>query len=324
MRVTQNQITRQYLNNSNSALDNMNRINDRVLSQRKFVRASEDPVGAARALVIRGNLEKCDTYLDNLDTAEGIYSTAEKSLLRISEVSVGITDSIILGTNGTQGPDERKIIAEQIRNMAKEMISQANTDLADRRIFGGTNTTTTPFVYDEATGVLNYNGTNIDSAGPFPQSKDISVDVGIGIKFDAAGDVDSQTVMNLALKGNELLGYGTDADGDSKNLIKLAYDAADAIESNDKGRALNLLEKVKTAKTTLMIGITNIGNLEQSVKYNRDRVEDQQYNLQVAQKSVEGADITEEITKLKVAEMAYNATLSMGSSVIPRSIFDFI
>ena len=133
--ITQNQMTRQYLNNTNSALTNMNEINNKILSQRKFTRASQDSVGAAKALIIRRNLEKTEMYKSNLDTADTIFSAAEKSLLSISNSSTTLTDSIVQGVNGTQGDDERKILAEQIRNIAKEMISQINTEYADRNNF---------------------------------------------------------------------------------------------------------------------------------------------------------------------------------------------
>jgi len=326
MRVTQNQLTRQYLQNSSSALENMSKINNKVLTQRKFLRASEDSVGAAKALIIRRNLEKCEMYKNNLDTAEGIFATAEKSMLNISDLSKNVTDSILYGVNGTQGTDEKKVIAGQIMNMAREMISQANSEFADRKLFGGTNNSTTPFVYDEGTGELTFNGVDIntDDSALFPQTKGIYVDVGMGMKFDATGNVDKQTVMDISLNGAKLLGHGVDANGQPKNLIAAAIKAAKAIEAGDTGAALDLLEKVKDATSTLMIGVTNIGNQQQSVEYSRSRTEGDEFNLKVSQKSVEGVSLEEEITNYKVAEMAYNATLSMGSKVIPKSIFDFI
>ncbi len=327
MRVTQNQMTRLYLKNSNTALNNMNKINNRVLTQRKFTRASEDSVGAAKALIIRRNLEKNEMYSNNIETAEGIYSTAEKALLSISSVSTTIGDSIIQGANGTSGEDEKKIIANQIRNLAKEMTTQINSEYADRKLFGGTNNGATPFVYDEATKTLTYNGVDINSAtnlSDFPKTADISLDVGLGVQFDADGNVDKQTVMNIALNGAEILGYGTDADGDPNNLIALAYKAADALENNNSGEALNLLEKINTSKSKLMNSITNLGNQQQSVEYAKSRIENDDFSLKTAQQSTEGVNLAEEITSLKVAEMAYNATLSMGTKLIPLSIFDYM
>jgi len=326
MRVTQNQITRQYLKNSSSALENMSKINNRVLTQRKFLRASEDPIGASKAIVIRRNLAKTDMYINNLDNINDIYNAAESAMMTVSDISKNVNDSILYGVNGTQGNDERKIIAEQIRNTANEMLRQVNTEFADRRVFGGTNNETLPFQYNTATGVMTFNGHDIDENNItlFPETADISVDVGLGIKFDASGNVDKQTVMNLAINGAEVFGHGVDADGDSKNLIKLAFQAANAIDSNDIATATRLIGKVNEARTTLMVGITKLGNFEQSVEYNKARAQDQSFNLKVSQKTVEGVDLTEEITNYKVAEMAYNATLSMGSKVIPSSIFDFI
>jgi len=326
MRVTQNQMTRLYLRNSNTALTNMNNLNNRILTQRKFTRASQDSVSASKAMIIRRNLQKNEMYSTNLDTAEGIYSTAEKALLSISSISTTISDSIIEGANGTNGPDEKKIVANQIRNLAKEMLSQINSEYANRKLFGGTNNSTTPFVYDEATKTLTFNGVDINSSSlsDFPKTKEISLDIGLGVQFDADGNVDKQTVMNIALNGAEILGYGTDADGDPKNLISIAFKAADALEAGESGKALSLLEKLNASKSKLMNSITNLGNQQQSVEYARSRLENDEYSLKVAQQTVEGIDLTEEITNYKVAQMAYNATLSMGSNLIPLSIFDYI
>ncbi len=326
MRVTQNQMTRLYLKNSNSALNNMNKINNRVLTQRKFIRASENSVGAAKALIIRRNLEKNEMYSDNIATAEGIYSTAEKALLSISSVSTTISDSIIQGATGTNGEDGKKIIANQIRNMAKEMTTQINSEYADRKLFGGSNNASVPFVYDQATKTLTYNGVDINSENlsDFPKSAEISLDVGLGLQFDAAGNVDKQTVMNIALNGADILGYGTDADGDPKNLIALAYKAADALDAGNSGEALSILEKLNASKSNLMNSITDLGNQQQSVDYAKSRIENDEFSLKTAQQSVEGVDLTEELTNLKVAEMAYNATLSMGTKLIPLSIFDYM
>ena len=128
---------------------------------------------------------------------------------------------------------------------------------------------------------MTFNGHDIDENDItlFPQTADINVDVGLGIKFDATGNVDKQTVMNLAINGAEVFGHGTDGDGDSKNLIKLAFEAADALEANDITKATRLITKVNDARATLMVGITNIGNTQQSVEYNKARAQDQSFNL---------------------------------------------
>ena len=327
MRVTQNQMTRQYLNRSNTALTNMNKSNERVLTQRKFLRASEDSVGASKALIIRRNLAKTEIYKDNLDTAEGIFETAETALISLSDISTTITDSVLNAVNGTNGEEERKILASQIRNSANEMVRQMNSEFADRKLFGNTNNDTPPFAYDEANGVLTFNGVDINSVNmsDFPNTESgVYVDVGLGVQYMPDGNVDKQTVIDIALNGAEATGFGVDADGDPKNLIALAFEAADAIENGDMAKSREYVNKINSAKSELMVEITNLGNKQQSVDYSRQRVESDEYSLKVAQQDVEGVDVAEEIINFKVAEMAYNATLSMGAKVIPPSIFDFI
>ena len=66
MRITQNGMKRQYLRNSNSALERMNSINNRILTERKFMRASDDSTAAANAMIIRKSLSNLDMYEDNL------------------------------------------------------------------------------------------------------------------------------------------------------------------------------------------------------------------------------------------------------------------
>ncbi len=327
MRVTQSQITRQYINSSNSALDNMNKINQRVLTQRKFEKASEDSVSAAHALLIRRNLDNVDLYKDNISSANGILGAGETALLTVSSITTTVTDSILSGTNGDKGDDERNILANQLENLGKEMISQVNTKFADRYLFGGSNNENPPYTYDKTTGVVSYNGQDINAnqnAADFPQSKPIAVDIGLGIKFNDDGTVDNQTVMDISMNGAEQLGCGTDNDGDPNNLIGLTFKAADAVRNNDMGTARKLVDKINSAKSNVLIGITNIGNKEQTLDFSKERVEDDEISLKTSQQSVEGIDLTEEATNYKVAQMAYNATLSMGGKVIPNSIFDFI
>lgn len=326
MRVTQNQMTRLYMNSSSTSLDNKNKILNKILTQRNFTRASEDSIGAAKALTIRNSLDKTDMYIDNLNTSDGIFSAGEGALMNMSSVITTIKSSILDAVNSTKSQEQKDILAQSIRQNADQLVAQMNTDYAGRNIFGGSNSQTTPFVYDAATGILSYNGTDVstDDADAYAQNKPIYVDVGLGIKFDAQGKVDSQTALDISLSGVDYTGYGKDDDGDSKNVIQLAYDAATALEKGDTDSARRIMDKLETAKSEVLIGVTTIGNKEKSIELSLERVKDDQLNLKSAQNTVEACDVAEEATNFKVAEMAYNATLAMGGKVIPNSIFDFM
>lgn len=365
MRITQNGMKRQYLRNSNSALERMSKINNRILTERKFMRASEDATAAANSMIIRKSLSNLDMYEDNLKKTQALYNSAESHLLTVSGEVTKVTTQLIYGVNGDKSETEHHIIAQELEKFAEQMRTELNDMYSDRQIFGGTNNSSVPFTFDERTRQVSYNGVPVNTAiktsedgkkhyfdgnelsaeeyiegskrpyNLFPSSQPIYVDVGIGIKYtydyDADGEpipdtakVDPNTAMNITLNGAEMTGCGVDEDGDSLNIIQLTYDAADALRNGNKEKCYRLLDKIHAAKETVLIGVTNFGAKSEAIEFHLTKIENDRYNLQVQQKDIEAADLTQEITDLKSAEAAYNATLQMGSQVIPQSIFDFI
>ena len=438
-------MSRQYKNNMSSTLGQMNSINNKILTQRKFLRASENPVGAAKALSIRKNLAIIDTYEDNLKTASGIFDSAEASIKLVSSSTATVTDKLLAGVNGDKTNSDKGIYATEIENVGKEMVKEMNSQYADRHIFGGTNDSSPAFAYDEKTGDVTFNGISVncttvttktidpetgvgyvdDKGNPIPQkyffggnnitneiksgdaviantfaevdatkttytdkavkdtvthhwmlgtddidsavtsgkikvvnsitkegdryyaggieitkeqadganaqrfegTKPILIDIGLGIEFDANGVVDPATAMDISLNGAELTGSGTDSDGYSKNIIQLTFDAAEALKNGETTKSLDLIDKIKNANSSVLVGITNLGVREQSIEFNQTKLDEDKYNLDAAQIDAEGMsdlDLAQAMTEYKSVEAAYNATLQMGSKVVPTSIFDFI
>ncbi len=328
MRVTQNQMTSQYLRNSGSSLSNMNKINERVMSQRQYMKASEDPLKAAKAMEIRGSINDTDIYLANLQTAEGVLDAAEESILTISDQIINsVTDKIIYAVNDpTQNAE---ILSNELKTLADQMVAQMNTTFSDRTLFGGTNNDEAPFKYDEELGVLTFNGVDVTEAdlSAFPETASIPMDIGLGIKYDENGVPDPQTVLDISMNGVEITGFGVDDEGYPLNVIALTYEAAEACATGDIDATREYLDRIHDAKSALVVHITEIGNKQQTVTMTTTKVKNDLLNLQEAQVYAEGYDtigITEQLTLFKTAEMAYNATLSMGSKVVPMSIFDYI
>lgn len=411
IRVTQNAMSRLYKNNYNRSLSQMNDISNKILTQRKFTRASENPVGAAKALSIRRAMSDNETYKDNLETAKGIFDTAESLLTNnISPQLVTVTTKLNAGANGDKGPDEHNIIATEIESVANEILKTMNSEYAGRKLYGGTNNSSVPFTYDKATNVVSYNGVPVNSklettvtglgtytaipalslptlsietdvyiddglggyvladatqradviAGTtpgytedtnttytfngaavdptlvdinqanakfFPGSNPILIDVGLGIKYNADGTVDESTAMDISMSGADIVGNGTDKDGDSQNIIQLCFDSAKALRDGDTIKALELMDKINASKTTLLVNINNLGVKQKSVDFYTDKIDTDDYNLAASQISAEGMSLEEQaaaMTEYKSVNAAYNAVLQMGSEVVPTSIFDFM
>lgn len=350
MRVTDNAAARQYLYNNNKSMSTYLNCFNRVLSQKDFLRASENSVSANRAMKIRKNLNNLTMYDSNLKQASELFTSAESNLYHIANDVYLNVDAKLTSVQDTKNTDELQAIAAEIEESAKEMMSSMNSDFSGRQIFAGTSNNKTPFTVKyfepdgtevaeadksgEAKAVVYFNDDPINQyndASKFNGCQTgIYVDVGLGVKYnqDANGNVtvDKDTVMDVSLNGAKLTGCGTDGldPADSNNIIQLTFDAAYAVRNGDLESANRLIDKLQKAQTTVLEGITRMGATQNKIDFYLNKNEDYRYNLSEDQNETEGVQIEKEITNMTAAQAAYNAALQLGARAIPQSIFSYI
>lgn len=341
-RITQTAVNRMYNRNFSRNLTSMNDMMNKIAAQRKFTRASENPIAAARALSVRKSMADVETYNANLKTAKGIFQTAEGILREdVSGQVDEVQTKLEMAINKTYSQEQLNILAHEFRTVADNLVKSMNADYADRQLFGGTNNSSLAFTTEkDASGrtIVSYNGVDVNSStdpDSFPSSQAIYADIGLGLQYDAAGDILPDSAMDISLNGAELTGCGegtfTDEEGTeytlSNNYIQLIYDMADSCEGGETMKLNAMLGALDSAHSTMLIGITNIGIQESSIEYNETRLEEYNYNLSEAQLTLEGMsekDLAAAITEFGSISSAYNAVLSMGTKVIPNSIWDFL
>lgn len=106
------------------------------------------------------------------------------------------------------------------------MVSIFNTDSAERAIFGGESNSAEPFTlqYDEngrATTVL-YHGVPVNAmsdASGYPYSKDVYIDIGIGMVINDNQEIDPQSALKISFNGAAVSGCGFE--GSDKDLSTL-------------------------------------------------------------------------------------------------------
>lgn len=215
MRIAGSTIRRNYLKNYQRNYSDMFDSEKRIESNRKFSRASESPIDAAKALRVRKAMSELDTSTANLKTADSIYQSAESSMTTISELIQLTYEKLVEGAHGTRNQDDLEIIAKEVDEKAEEMIQMLNVDVADRKIFGGINNTTVAFEIkgDNETGrYVTYNGVPVNSSSDpfsFPDSTVSYLDIGIGMSIDNSTErIDDQTALPITFNGVECTGCG--------------------------------------------------------------------------------------------------------------------
>lgn len=112
--------------------------------------------------------------------------------------------------------------------------------------------------------------------------------------------------------------------GYANNIIQLTLDAAACLKSGDKLGAARFADKIFASQTTLSLSIADIGNQEKFIEFNQERITNNLYTLKSKQNDLEGTDLASEITNWKVLTSIYDASLQMGTSTLPKTIFDFL
>lgn len=223
MRITSQTSRNTYLKHLESNYENLFNSQKKINSFRQWQEASECPTKAAHAMRVRKAIANLNTYQDNLLTADNIYSSAESSIMAISEIIQTTYEKCIEAANGTNSeahthtPDQLEMIAQSVDAYADEISRLMNLVVADRRIFGGVNNDEVCFNIEnfgegaDTRKIVTYNGVDVDTYDDptlFPQSKSSYVDVGLGMHVGKDGRIDEQSAIEVTFNGCEITGCG--------------------------------------------------------------------------------------------------------------------
>lgn len=218
MRITNSILLRGYNRDLNRLMTQKTACERRITSTRKFSRASEAPLAAAKALNVRKSLYYTEQYTENLKTANKFYTEAETSLLQVSDKLATISETIIAACNTTKDEEEYTIYGEQLEMIAKELVSIFNTDSAGRAIFGGESDDSMPFsLLEDSSGRVStvlYHGVPVNAMNDpnaFPYSDPVTIDIGLGMDMDQkTQDVNPQSVLDISFNGAKVTGCGSE------------------------------------------------------------------------------------------------------------------
>lgn len=218
MRITNSILLRGYNRDLNRLMTQKTACERRITSTRKFSRASENPLSAAKALNVRRSMYNLEQYEENLKTANKFYTEAETSLLQVSDKMAQVREELVAACNTTKDEQEYAIYGEHLETIARELVSIFNTDSAGRAIFGGESNSATPFtLLEDSTGHLStvcYHGVPVNAMNDYksyPYSTPVTVDVGLGMDMDQNTlEVDPQSVLDISFNGAKITGCGAE------------------------------------------------------------------------------------------------------------------
>ena len=264
MRITLGMINRQYNKNLNAALNQLNSGYLKTTTLRKFEKTSDDPFSASKAYQLRREYEENQTYLDTLDSVDSQFMTSESAMRSIySVISSADSSDVLQGINGTMNQDDRKIIADKLRQMQKAIVAPANTKFGDKYVFGGSEMDEAPFSVDED-GNLFYRGINVDTGelenGTAANFNGTLIEFGDGFDTTDAAANYKDYVLKITDAGE---GNSSWVDPPTSNLITLHVDLSKVYTNQD---LLNELRSMGTKFTGLDFSkVRIVGDMNRTV-----------------------------------------------------------
>ncbi|WP_279386987.1 flagellar hook-associated protein FlgL [Lucifera butyrica] len=326
MRITNGMISSNFMNNYTNALNKVTTLQNQLSSGIAVSKPSDDPVKMTRTLECFSSISQNDEYQQNANDAVSWMTTSTQAAQNIATALTTIKGLVSKATSVATDSTSLNSIADQINSAIDEIVQLGNTQTGGRYVFSGQNDQTQPLTRNSTTGVVTYSGTYDGESGNATAGT-ITMQISPGT-VDPVRDkinIDGQELFGKlgAMDSNITTFTGTLTSSQPQLFADLNQIVADVKSgnttamSNDIGALSNDSDTVNQAQTsqgakqttyqTMLTLLTSQNTtLQSNLKDNRD--------LDVAQASISFAEATS----------VYNAALSVGAQVLPKTLVDYI
>ncbi|MET1085885.1 MAG: flagellin [Arthrobacter sp.] len=137
-RSTNQTLTNAAQRNLQSNMTRMAALQEKISTQQKLSRPSDDPSGTAASLKVRAEQAAAEQYGRNIANGNGWLTTLDTAMNTATGILNRIRDLTLQGANDAVPPAGRQAIAVELEGLRADLLSQANTQYLGRNVFAGT------------------------------------------------------------------------------------------------------------------------------------------------------------------------------------------
>jgi flagellar hook-associated protein 3 FlgL len=294
-RVTQAMLNTKFLSNLNANYQRLEHLQNQLSSGRKINKPSDDPVGISFALRYRSELNANAQYQSNTDAANSWLSFTDTVLAQAGEVMQKLRELAVKAANGTNPQAALDAIAAEAEQLYKQVVGIGNSSFNGKYVFNGELTDLPPYTEENAVNEL------ADSA-------EILFETGAGVR------------VAVSVSGNRV--FGTPDDDD--NAFAIIQDFITGLRNGDKDALQEAIGNFQSRMDKILNIRSEIGSRMKRIELAEERLKDVDLNLTEMLSKTEDADLALVITKLKMDEAVYQASLSAGARLIQPSLLDHL
>lgn len=306
MRVTQSMLNSNMLRNLNTSYNSMSNLQEQIQSGRKFVRASDDPVAAIKGMGYRSDLNKITQFERNIGEVQTWVDTTDATFGEVGDAVNRLRELFVQAANDSNTADDRQKIGVEIGQIQEQIRDMANTQVAGKYIFSGTNTQKPLFAANE-TGNRALNPEVIAPNGKV----NMEVFDGITLDVNTPGYELFKSIDETLTKGLEAI--------NSNDQSKIDAMLGDGV-GNTEGSPNNL----SAIHSALLVVRAEVGAKQNRVDMMESRLSGLSINTTKQMSLNEDTDYAKAISDMTVAESIHSAALSVGAKIMQQTLVDFI
>lgn len=148
-RITNSMLVKNYMTNTNRNLNNMQTLQNQLSSGKSINRPSDNPYKASRSMQLYTEIDANKQYNENIKDVSNWLDTTDTALDQMNNVLSRMRELMVTAGNGAYGPDEKKAIQDEVKELQNQICQIMNTNFDGAYIFGGTKSTSKPVMIDE-------------------------------------------------------------------------------------------------------------------------------------------------------------------------------
>jgi flagellar hook-associated protein 3 FlgL len=332
MRVTNQMMSRNVVNNIQNNMSKLDKTNDKLSKGTKINTPGDDPTGAVKSMAYKTTLNEINKFSNNAQNAKNFLNYTDVALGQVGDVIQRVRELTVQATTETFEQTARDSMAAEVNELIDQVVSISSSKIGDKYIFSGFNTLEQPFVVKRGKDLMKEEGIEpslVDVNGQKRENVNLENIVRVDYKGDDGkllAEVDKGIVVEYNVPGNRVF---TNKDNNLiDTMIRLRNEILKGNTVEDKanstttvnGELGNLdkaLDLVLKSRSEVGAKMKRMDEVDQRLRDNKLSITD------LLSKTID-TDITETINDLKVQESVQRMSLSVGAKIIQPTLVDFL
>jgi flagellar hook-associated protein 3 FlgL len=264
---------------------------DQVSSSKKVTKPSDDPTAASDIVRIFGEKSEAEQFDKNLTFAQSKLSTADTVLDSVEHM---VERARTLGQLSFGNPTTASLYTTELNGLRDQIIGSANTTHAGRFIFGGSVTTTAPYVKNPDTSVSYQGNSQVTTL-----------------------QVSRTSTLQTQIPGNQIF-------SGSVNIFQVMSDLSTAMQAGNKDGIDAQVKNLEQFAEVISIARSKIGSYVNMASNISAELTSGRLAREADLTQEQAANMAQAITELNMSQNALEATMAVGARISKLSLLDFL